>query len=75
MGKTAQKLHDKKKFETGVIGPDGTFYKTGQQGEVELRLCYNLKGKKIGMHWCHKTKGFKWRKGYADEIRKEIKKK
>lgn len=73
MGKTAQKQHDKVHYESVVRGPDGTFYKSGQHGDVEMRLCYNVKGKKIGMHWCHKTKDLMWRKGPNDEIRKEVK--
>lgn len=75
MGKTALKQHDKKKYQTGVFGPNGTFYSTGQRGDVELRKCYNEKGKNLGMWWCHKQDfEFKWRKGYNDEISKEVKK-
>lgn len=72
MGKTAQKQHEKKKYRTGVYGPDGVFYSTGQQGDVELRLCYSVKGKRIGMYWCHKTKDLSWRKYKNDEVREEV---
>ena len=71
MGKTAQKQHEKKKFETGVIGPDGVFYKTGQSGQVELRKVI-INGRDAGMFWCHKQKDLRWRKVKHDEIRKEV---
>lgn len=72
MSKTAQKQHEKKKYRTGVYGPDGVFYSTGQQGDVVLTKCYNDRGKDIGMFWCHKNGELSWRKHKNDEVREEV---
>jgi len=70
MGKNV-KQHDKKRYETGVYGPDGVFYNTGQRGQVELRMVL-VNGKNKGrMMWCHKTNGMSWDKKPNDEIRRE----
>ena len=67
-----KKQHEKTKYITGIIGPNGQFYKTGPQGEVELRLLYSAKGKKRGMYWCHKEDfNFQWSKNKNDEIRRK----
>jgi hypothetical protein len=72
MGKTAQKGHEKKRYKTGVYGPDGVFYSTGPQGEVQLVKMIG-RGRK-GMYWSHKTKDLAWPKTKGDEIQEEVKK-
>lgn len=63
-----KKQHEKKKFETGVYAPDGTFYQSGNSAEVRL---VRIMGRK-GIWWSHSKKDLTWRKVSGDEIVREV---